>query len=644
MKHIDEAILNYIEQANTDYAVLLTGKWGSGKTYYLNNILKEKIEAKNFKMIVISLYGVSTIKEVSTMIFAERSPKLAGIIKYGGPIVKSFFKSIDIADYLKFGIDEIDGNKDTNVSINQEKVVDETSSWLGRFTSKKQENGDVKEENIILCFDDLERKNDVLTNKEIIGYINNFAEKGTKVIVLADEDKIESNEEFKKLKEKTFGLSLEFEQKQEDTIKEIIKRGFEEDKIFTTFLEDKIDYIGDIFFKHSKNLRILKFGLNCFHHIFSKVEKEKRTFKYVDLGKTCDDLLKFVLTISIEFRENRISFENRRGIDINVTETEQEMNTFIRKLKLEGAKSETPETNQDNIYKNTFLEKYYFNTQYTYFLSAYNYLTSGYLNEEELISELKDIDRKAIKPAYQIYNKLFSNGFHGLLQYNDSELKQYFQDIINYAKNGDYEELNDYSTIYFYIQNYSEYGFDLDDLERNFLEVIKNKVLINADSETLKSFRVTQKYTEEIDNQKSSHDFGDKVSELIDEELLNREAFTTKNIDEENLDTIIAYLEKDVNNSSLSRANVEILFNKLSKAENKDLQKFHSILIKRWESEKFYYIKNEKQFIISLEILLSEREEIVSEKNKNITFKRIKSVLKETLKTIQEFEKLISHK
>lgn len=38
MKHIDEAILNYVEQKNTDYTVLLTGKWGSGKTYYLEPV------------------------------------------------------------------------------------------------------------------------------------------------------------------------------------------------------------------------------------------------------------------------------------------------------------------------------------------------------------------------------------------------------------------------------------------------------------------------------------------------------------------------------------------------------------------------------------------------------------------------------
>lgn len=629
MKHIDEAILNYVRQKNTDYAVLLTGKWGSGKTYYLNNTLKGKIEKNGFKMIVISLYGVSTIKEVSTMIFAERSPKLAGIIKYGGPIVKSFFKSVDIADYLKFGIDEIDGNKDTNTSINQEKVVDETSSWLGKFTAKKQENGDIKEKEIILCFDDLERKNEVLINKEIMGYINNFAENGTKIIVLADEDKIESNDEFKKLKEKTFGLSLEFEQKQENTIKEIIKRGFEEDKIFNTFLEGKIDYIGDLFFKHSKNLRILKFGLNCFHTIFSQIEVEKGNFKTLNYNEICDELLKFVLAISVEFREGRISSDNGNGINNSITKTDQEMSAFIRNLSLKNNSSS--QTEQVKSYKDSFLEKYYPNSQYTYFSSVFSYITSGYLDKTELISELKEIDRKALKPAYQLYNSLFSNGYYGLSQYDDSLLKANFVKVINFAKEGDFEEFNEYSTIYFYLNSnpYSAYGFNMLELEESFLNVIKNKIS-KIPTESLKS---NVGYTKEFDNQ-NAEGLGEKISNLIYKELDIRKESITKDLDNKSLEFIVSTLEEDVNNPSLNSVNIETLFEKLSNSENSLLQRFYHILQKRWTESNVQSIKSDETFIEALNLSISKRIVKPEEVNKNITFNWLQSVLQDRLKSI----------
>lgn len=629
MKHIDEAILNYVRQKNTDYAVLLTGKWGSGKTYYLNNTLKGKIEENGFKMIIISLYGVSTIKEVSTMIFAERSPKLAGIIQYVGPIVKSFFKSVDIADYLKFGIDEIDGNKDTNTSINQEKVVDETSSWLGKFTAKKQENGDIKEKEIILCFDDLERKNEVLINKEIMGYINNFAENGTKIIVLADEDKIESNDEFKKLKEKTFGLSLEFEQKQENTIKEIIKRGFEEDKIFNTFLEGKIDYIGDLFFKHSKNLRILKFGLNCFHTIFSQIEVEKGNFKTLNYNEICDELLKFVLAISVEFREGRISSDNGNGINNSITKTDQEMSAFIRNLSLKNNSSS--QTEQVKSYKDSFLEKYYPNSQYTYFSSVFSYITSGYLDKTELISELKEIDRKALKPAYQLYNSLFSNGYYGLSQYDDSLLKANFVKVINFAKEGDFEEFNEYSTIYFYLNSnpYSAYGFNMLELEESFLNVIKNKIS-KIPTESLKS---NVGYTKEFDNQ-NAEGLGEKISNLIYKELDIRKESITKDLDNKSLEFIVSTLEEDVNNPSLNSVNIETLFEKLSNSENSLLQRFYHILQKRWTESNVQSIKSDETFIEALNLSISKRIVKPEEVNKNITFNWLQSVLQDRLKSI----------
>ena len=46
--------------SNTDYALLIDGKWGSGKTYYVKNILIPLIEKdKKYKPIYISLNGLN---------------------------------------------------------------------------------------------------------------------------------------------------------------------------------------------------------------------------------------------------------------------------------------------------------------------------------------------------------------------------------------------------------------------------------------------------------------------------------------------------------------------------------------------------------------------------------------------------------
>jgi len=50
---------------NTEYALLITGEWGSGKTFYFNNGLREKIlkvklknSKKSYKILYLSLFWV----------------------------------------------------------------------------------------------------------------------------------------------------------------------------------------------------------------------------------------------------------------------------------------------------------------------------------------------------------------------------------------------------------------------------------------------------------------------------------------------------------------------------------------------------------------------------------------------------------
>ena len=45
MEDLVESILDYIRSDYTDYAIMLNGEWGSGKTYFWNNKIKPKIES-----------------------------------------------------------------------------------------------------------------------------------------------------------------------------------------------------------------------------------------------------------------------------------------------------------------------------------------------------------------------------------------------------------------------------------------------------------------------------------------------------------------------------------------------------------------------------------------------------------------------
>ena len=45
MEELVESILDYVRADYTDYAVMINGEWGSGKTYFWNNKVRNKIES-----------------------------------------------------------------------------------------------------------------------------------------------------------------------------------------------------------------------------------------------------------------------------------------------------------------------------------------------------------------------------------------------------------------------------------------------------------------------------------------------------------------------------------------------------------------------------------------------------------------------
>lgn len=73
-EEIFELILRYIRKKNTEYAILIDGKWGVGKTFFIKNSLKVKLqkeikETNRYKGIIyMSLYGIKDIIQLENKI------------------------------------------------------------------------------------------------------------------------------------------------------------------------------------------------------------------------------------------------------------------------------------------------------------------------------------------------------------------------------------------------------------------------------------------------------------------------------------------------------------------------------------------------------------------------------------------------
>ena len=106
MDDLVESILDYVRSDYTDYAIMINGEWGSGKTYFWNNQIKKKIETmklngKKYRTIYMSLYGISNLEEISKKIFIETTQLMdKNLKKYMGT-----HEHTTIPEYAKTGLD-----------------------------------------------------------------------------------------------------------------------------------------------------------------------------------------------------------------------------------------------------------------------------------------------------------------------------------------------------------------------------------------------------------------------------------------------------------------------------------------------------------------------------------------------------------
>lgn len=64
---IIKSVKVYIDENMSDYAVMINGAWGSGKTYFVKNELIPELE-QDKPVIYISLFGIKTIDDLVNVI------------------------------------------------------------------------------------------------------------------------------------------------------------------------------------------------------------------------------------------------------------------------------------------------------------------------------------------------------------------------------------------------------------------------------------------------------------------------------------------------------------------------------------------------------------------------------------------------
>lgn len=184
-------------------ALMLTGEWGCGKTYLLDNVLKKELE-KSHVFLRVSLFGASSIDEVKNEVkccwiytLGESNEQISGITEK----VKKFS-----------GVAKTIANKGSEFLPEPFKSIASSILSLNAvdFVKVEPQMGDKK---VVLIFDDLERAN--ISTGDLLGCINDYCENShINTIVVANEEKIKSNDSdkivYNEIKEKIIQRTIHY--------------------------------------------------------------------------------------------------------------------------------------------------------------------------------------------------------------------------------------------------------------------------------------------------------------------------------------------------------------------------------------------------------------------------------------------------
>ena len=284
-KHIEEYLDYYFDgKKKFEYAVLLNGAWGSGKTWFVKKYIEKQI-SKDKKVAYISLNGISKTSEIDEAIFKCIHPVLGSKqAKLAGQIFKGTLKAT-----LRIDLDG-DSKPDANLGISAPDI--KLPDYL-KIDDK-----------FILIFDDLERCE--LKIEETLGYINYFVEQeNIKVLVVSNDTEIKESDNFLRKKEKLIGATFNYSEDEGLAIKSILEEidNFElKEKLITV-----IPLITETFNKIGyKNLRAFKQSVFDFERFYRKDTFEwKGNFDQEIFEK----LLKYFLILSLENKKGRFHNE-----------------------------------------------------------------------------------------------------------------------------------------------------------------------------------------------------------------------------------------------------------------------------------------------------------------------------------------------
>ncbi len=537
MEDLVESILDYIRSDYTDYAIMINGEWGSGKTYFWNHKIKPKIESmqlngKRYTAIYMSLYGISNLEEISKKIFIETTQLMdKNLKKY---MDASGVKNIP--EYAKTGLDMANF---FGVTQNGDRID------YGEFFSTDDK---------VLCFDDLERANvDVI---DILGYINNFVEHDhIKTIIICNEKelstKLKNNNlemktfiatylldkenklniktdkpmverirdtieyvfdkanDYERIKEKLIGETFEYAPEFNYIINGLLMR-YENCPDLIRFLRENTNLIISTFNKSgTRNLRILKHSLTNFKKIFDMVNKAYPNTNH----RVLQTMLIFTIAISFEIKAGKITKDKF----VNINDNEEYKAILV---------SSRVFMDNRQFYIKEFDNNYYYNfkAEYRFFKFIEVYVRTRIFDMKIFKRDMEAIINTVDTDKLPGYKRLLTEEYWKIA---DDQFDGVIQEVLDDVKNGNIELIN-VVKLFAYFSHFVKKGlikYDMKTIKSVFFNGMNVSSLTSSYcpnvEEELSSLAIEEEKSEDMEE---ILQYFDNINEQLREKMLKEKA------------------------------------------------------------------------------------------------------------------------
>lgn len=578
---IIDSLETYLEEEKTDYAVMISGEWGIGKTHFLKNEIFKLFRKLGYRCIYVSLIGYNNEIRLENKIFQTFNP-------FYNPSTKS--------------------------------ATEIEAEYLESFTVDPENTKAPLPSKTVLCFDDLERIDDNFF-ESAMGLMNTFIEHNqTKCIFLCYENILnEKVKRYREIKEKYIRYTYPFTPDFSDIIKS-------NNETKNSYSEEEISIILTMFRKgNSSNLRTLFYILSIFklwNNNLVKIKNQsnlKTEIRKLALSYCCFYSIESRKGTPCELLDKITIAYNRRIPWKNIAEL-----TPISKETTINEQSEDSK-NIENIQQLYFSDN---SIEFERFQSISDLIKNGYLNQEVLKTEIERLDTILNNKKQKDNESKLVDSINDINLPTDAELHERISDVID-AINRSTFSLTTYLKLYnnlVWIESIGIKGVDIDDKTTKIFEESVNRAFETGTLEYISNFKNQIGWYSDDKSiyAKKYHRFMEFLNN-INEQISIKKKINTVNdlltaIRDNNIEQLPSLLSTEAE-PNLNELNAGVIYSALTTSSSKTINEFTNSLRNRYskyENSLTQIPTNETDFITELHKLLKSDSRLNLEVKKTV--------------------------